>query len=124
MMTVCRNLVIVIFVAFLIWPIATSYSYAAEQDSSSLFAGFANKVTDPAQDFSRDGLSAEASDGGTPLLGDECELGLSVSGNAGSVRYKFVWEQGGCPRWGSIRQGEPSASCPKSEYNQSVVLIK
>ncbi|MFR7670611.1 MAG: hypothetical protein ACLU0O_07970 [Collinsella sp.] len=55
--------------------------------------------------FSLDGLSAKATDGGSPLLGDECELGLSVSGNAGSVRYKFVWEQGGWSRWGSIRQG-------------------
>ncbi|MGE9913535.1 hypothetical protein, partial [Collinsella sp. SGI.241] len=64
------------------------------------------------EDFSLDGLSAKATDGGSPLLGDECELGLSVSGNTGSVRYKFVWEQGGWSRWGSIRQGEPSASCP------------
>ncbi|MFR2053889.1 MAG: hypothetical protein ACLS3Y_00490 [Collinsella sp.] len=69
-------------------------------------------MSELSEDFSLDGLSAKATDGGSPLLGDECELGLSVSGNAGSVRYKFVWEQGGWSRWGSIRQGEPSASCP------------
>ena len=64
-----------------------------------------------AEDFSLDGLSAEASDGGAPLLGDECKLGLSVSGNSGSLGYKFVWEQGGWARWGTIRKSDSSASC-------------
>ncbi len=112
MKTVCRKLILAIFVAFLILPMAASYSFATDQGTSSLFVNPANKMSGLSEDFSLDGLSAKASDGGSPLLGDECELGLSVSGNAGSVRYKFVWEQGGWSRWGSIRQGEPSASCP------------
>ena len=111
MKTVCRKLILAIFVAFLIWPMAASYSFATDQGTSSPFDDSANKMSDLSEDFSLDGLSAKATDGGSPLLGDECELGLSVSGNAGSVRYKFVWEQGGWSRWGSIRQGEPSASC-------------
>lgn len=63
------------------------------------------------EDYSVDGLSAKASDGGSPLLGDRCSLGLTASGNSGSVRYKFVWEQGGWSRWGTIRQLGPEASC-------------
>ena len=63
------------------------------------------------EDYSVDGLSAKASDGGSPLLGDRCSLGLAASGNSGSVRYKFVWEQGGWSRWGTIRQLGPEASC-------------
>ena len=46
-----------------------------------------------------------------PLLGDRCWLALTASGNSGSVRYKFVWEQGGWSRWGTIRQLGPEASC-------------
>ena len=63
------------------------------------------------EDYSVDGLSAKASDGGSPLLGDRCSLALTASGNSGSVRYKFVWEQGGWSRWGTIRQLGPEASC-------------
>ena len=112
MKTVCRKLILALFVAFLIWPMAASHSFATDRGASSLFVDPAIKMSELSEDFSLDGLSAKATDGGSPLLGDECELGLSVSGNAGSVRYKFVWEQGGWSRWGSIRQGEPSASCP------------
>ena len=110
MKTVCRKLIIAIFVAFLIWPMAASYSYATDQGTSSLFVDSANNMSGLVEDFSLDGLSAEASDGGSPLLGDECELGLSVSGNAGSLRYKFVWEQGGWSRWGTIRPA-PRRTC-------------
>uniref|UniRef100_UPI001D01FE68 hypothetical protein n=1 Tax=Collinsella aerofaciens TaxID=74426 RepID=UPI001D01FE68 len=90
MKTVCRKLILAIFVAFLIWPMAASYSFATDQGTSSPFDDPANKMFGLSEDFSLDGLAAKAADGGSPLLGDECELALSVSGNAGSVRYKFV----------------------------------
>ncbi|MGO5296644.1 hypothetical protein ACTQ05_09490, partial [Collinsella sp. LCP21S3_A9] len=85
MKTACRKLILAIFVSFLILPMAASYSFATDQGTPPLFVDSANNTFGLSEDFSLDGLSAKATDGGSPLLGDECELGLSVSGNAGSV---------------------------------------
>jgi len=111
MKVVYRKFVAALFLSLLVLPFMASYSFAADYDSSSSNEMLTKEVVRPAEDFSLDGLSAEASDGGAPLLGDECKLGLSVSGNSGSLGYKFVWEQGGWARWGTIRKGGSSASC-------------
>ena len=111
MKVVYRKFVAALFLSLLVLPFMASYSFAADYDSSSSNEMLTKEVVRPAEDFSLDGLSAEASDGGAPLLGDECKLGLSVSGNSGSLSYKFVWEQGGWARWGTIRKGGSSASC-------------
>ena len=111
MKVVYRKFVAALFLSLLILPFIASYSFAADYDPSPLNEEQTKEVLGPAEDFSLDGLSAEASDGGAPLLGDECKLGLSVSGNSGSLGYKFVWEQGGWARWGTIRKSGSSASC-------------
>ena len=111
MKVVYRKFVAALFLSLLVLPFTASYSFAADCDSSPLNEELTKEVLEPAEDFSLDGLSAEASDGGAPLLGDECKLGLSVSGNSGSLGYKFVWEQGGWARWGTIRKSDSSASC-------------
>ncbi|WP_342996392.1 hypothetical protein, partial [Collinsella aerofaciens] len=71
---VCRKLVAALLFALLIWPITTSHSFATEQDSLSRFNDLVATPVDQLVDFSLDGLAAEATDGGSPLLGDECEL--------------------------------------------------
>ena len=63
------------------------------------------------EDFSLDGIEARASDGGSPLLGDECSVSLSASGNTGSLKYKFVWEQGDWSKWGTIARPSSDPSC-------------
>ena len=75
-----------------------------------------------AEDFSLDGLSAEASDGGAPLLGDECKLGLSVSGNSGSLAYKFVWEQGGWARWARSARATRPPRAPGSPRSPATLI--
>ena len=111
MKAVYRRLIAALILSLMILPFLASYSFAADYDLLALNEERANEIEVQAEDFSLDGITARASDGGAPLLGDECELGLSASGNTGSVRYKFVWEQGGWARWGAVRKSDSSASC-------------
>ena len=111
MRVVCQKFMGAFFLALLILPITARFSYASEQSPVILSEDSAAKTSSQSEDFSLDGVTAKASDGGSPLLGDECELGLSASGNTGSVRYKFVWEQGGWARWGTVRKSGASPSC-------------
>lgn len=111
MRVVCQKFMGAFFLALLILPITARFSYASEQSPVILSEDSAAKTSSQSEDFSLDGITAKASDGGSPLLGDECELGLSASGNTGSVRYKFVWEQGGWARWGTVRKSGASPSC-------------
>ena len=112
MKAVYRRFIAALILSLMILPFLASYSSAADYDLLALNEERANETEVQAEDFSLDGITAKASDGGSPLLGDECELGLSVSGNSGSLAYKFVWEQGGWARWGAIRKSGSSASCP------------
>ena len=112
MKAVYRRFIAALILSLMILPFLASYSSAADYDLLALNEERANETEVQAEDFSLDGITAKASDGGSPLLGDECELGLSVSGNSGSLAYKFVWEQGGWARWGTIRKSGSSASCP------------
>ena len=117
-----RRFVAALFLSLMVLPFMASYSFAADYDSSSSNEELTKEVVGPAEDFSLDGLSAEASDGGAPLLGDECKLGLSVSGNSGSLAYKFVWEQGGWARWARSARATRPPRAPGSPRSPATLI--
>ena len=54
------------FLALLILPITARFSYASEQSPVILSEDSAAKTSSQSEDFSLDGITAKASDGGRP----------------------------------------------------------